>query len=63
MTLDDDERELLKLCITFRIKELKEAIGSALRRGNGAHLWNLRLTGLEAEAELDKLYQLRSKIP
>jgi hypothetical protein len=52
----------LKMCVDYRIKELKEAVDLCLRRGNGAMLRHIRLTGLEAEQEISRLYRLKAKL-
>lgn len=57
-----EDKQLLRVCVNFRIKELNEAVDMCLRRGMGSHLRHLNLTGQEAEAELRWLHRLRDKL-
>jgi hypothetical protein len=56
------EKTLLRECVSFRISELREALDMALRRGQGAMLQNMRVTGQQAELELVHLFNLRDKL-
>lgn len=60
--LSEQDKTLVKICVRFRIKELNEAIERCLRRGSSAQLDAMRLTGKEAEAEADRLYELLGRL-